>query len=216
MIRAALLLPLALISGVRSAGAQNLRFEMRAVVYGVPTSRDATLSPTSIGHSSGTMTGGEFSLRGSGIGLMIRLLNGTLSPSNSGGGGRLTTGEARVQLGSRLFAAEGGFARRALGGPIGTTVYTYVRAGATSIIDIGGTGLSARIAGAVYLAGQGVPNTKVSGHEVVTALEYAAHHLPFVGTIGYRSEVFEPSGGGLKDPERVSGLVVGIGLRLAH
>jgi hypothetical protein len=198
--------------------AQSPKLELRAVVYGLPSTRNVALDATTVGEATGTMTGGEVSLRGRTVGLVVRLVNGDLTATSgsTGGGGTLTTGEALVQAGPRIVALEAGYARRAVGGTLGTTVYSFFRVGGTSALDIGGTGLSARLSAGVYLAGQGVPNTTVSGHEIIAALEYAVRRLPLVLTVGYRAEVFQSSSNGTDQPENVCGLIVGGGIRFTR
>lgn len=95
-------------------------------------------------------------------------------------------------------------------------MYSYVRAGVSSILDIGGTGLSARLSAGVYLAGQSASGATVSGHEIVTALEYRVRRTPFVVTLGYRAELFETAAGGRSQPESVTGIILGGGLQLGH
>jgi hypothetical protein len=212
-MRTAWLIALALAASSELA-AQTPAFEVRGVVFGLLGKRDAETSPTTLGQSTGTLTGGELSLRGRSIGVLVRLVNGDLSASGSGGiGGRLTTGEVRLQAGPRALAAEVGYGKRATGGTLGATVYSYLRAGVSSVLDIGGTGLTARISAAAYLKGQ---EASVSGHEVATALEYRLRRTPFVVTLGYRAEVFRATAGATERAEKVSGVVAGVGIRFAR
>ena len=195
--------------------AQAPSWEFGGIVYGIPATRDASVSATDVASGSGTMSGVEIALRRSWVGLAVRVMNGDLSASSgaSGGGGKLTTGELRVQLGPRIASLDVGYGMRAAGGNLGTTAYSYVRAGGASIIDIGDTGLSTRVSIGVYVSGQGVANTTVSGQEIMTALEYRVRRSPFVITVGYRAEVFQTTFAGVVRAEQVSGVMVGAGVR---
>ena len=43
--------------------AQAAKIELRAVLFGMPTKRNAALDPTTVGEASGTLKGGEIGLR---------------------------------------------------------------------------------------------------------------------------------------------------------
>ena len=207
----------ALVAATRLA-AQAPTWEFGGIAYGISTSRDATVSATAVASGSGTMSGGEVSVRRQWVGLTLRLVNGEISGSSTvaGAGGKLTTGELRVQVGPRLASLDLGFAKRAAGGTLGTTTYSYLRVGGSSIMDIGDSGFAGRLSVGLYVAGQGVPNTTVSGQEIVTSLEYRVRHSPFVVTLGYRAEVFQASTAGVIRAEQVSGVMVGAGVRFSR
>ena len=209
----------ALVLAVVSGGAaQAQAWEFGVIVYGIPTSRDASVSATDVASGSGTMSGGELALRRSWVGASVRLVNGELSASSgpSGAGGKLATGEFRVQIGPRVASLDVGYGMRAAGGNLGTTTYSYVRVGAATIIDVGDTGLAGRLSVGIYIAGQGVPNTTVSGQEIMSALEYRVRRSPFVITLGYRAEVFQTTLAGVVRAEQLSGIMVGAGIRLTR
>ena len=197
------------------ARAQSPTTELSAIAYGVSATRDAILTATSVGSGSGTMTGGELSARFSWAGIMVRLVNGAV-PTAGSSAASLTTGEARLLLGARAASLDVGYAVRAVGGALGSTTYSYLRAGGSTILDLGGTGASARASAAVYFGGQGAANAEVSGQEITAALEYRIGGTPFVLTAGYRAEVFQTATLGVVRAEHLSGLLVGGGLRFTR
>ena len=203
------------ISATAAAQAPNTDISLR--VYGISATRDATLSAVTVGSGSGTMTGGEFATRYAWAGLTLRLVNGDVATASgaAGSGSSLTTAEVRVQLGARVASLDVGYAMRAVTGSLGTTTYSYLRAGASSILDVGATGVSGRLSLGMYFGGQGVPNTTVSGQEIVAALDYRVRG-PFFVTLGYRSEVFQATSAGQVRAEHVSGVLVGAGIRYAR
>ena len=203
---------LAALSVAGSAHAQEPRLELRATALGLSARRDAEVSPTAVGQGTGFLSGFEVSIRARFIGVAARVFHGNAPAGASSG--TITSGDVRAQVGPRLLAVEAGYARRAMEGSLGSTVYSHVRAGLTSIIDIGGTGVDARLGAAIYLAGQGVPGTTVSGHEVIALLEYRLRKLPLSLVGGYRGEVFQASTNGNDRAEHVGAVVVGAGLSL--
>jgi len=189
--------------------------ELRGVAFWMPAKRDVALDAATAGLSSGPLGGFELSVRGRWLGISADAIGGSLAaPAASGSTDRIARAEARVQVGPRLFSLEGGYVRRVVAGPLGATPYSCARAGAASLIEVGGTGLTARLAAGVYLAGQGVSGATVSGHEIVTSLEYRLARTPLVLTVGYRAELFTVTSGGTQRGETLDGIVLGGGIEL--
>jgi len=198
--------------------AANAQTELRVVGYGMPARRDAALDAGTAGAATATMGGAQLSLRGTGLGLSVGVVGGnfTAQTGSAGGTGKVAVAEARLQLGPRIVAVEGGYSRHVVNGLLGTTSYDYFSGGLASVIEIGGTGLTVRLSGAVYFAGQGVAGVTVSGHEIVSLLEYQFGSTPLVVNVGYRGELFTVTSGGPKMGDAVNGIVFGGGLKLGH
>ena len=198
--------------------AAQAQTEFRVVGFGMPAKRSAALDANTAGAATTTMGGGQLSLRGSWCGVAVGAVGGsfTAQSGSAGGGGKVAVAEARIQLGPRIVALEGGYSRHVVNGLLGTTSYSYFSGGAASLIDIGTTGLTVRLSGAVYFEGQGVTGVSVSGHEIVSLLEYQLGRTPLVVNVGYRGEIFTVTSGGVKMGDAVNGIVVGGGLKLGH
>lgn len=189
--------------------------EVRVIGFGAASVRHTSLG-TAVSKATGVMGGGELSVRARAAGFMGRVVSGTLAGSGASSSGTVATAEARAQLGPRALAFEAGYALRGVGGPLGSTIYRYARAGATSIIDIGASGLSARLSGGVYLAGVGPGGATLTGREIVSALEYRIGRSPLALMLGYRAEVVVVTSGTTKRAEQVNGILFGGGFRFGH
>jgi hypothetical protein len=171
---------------------------------------------TAVGSGTATMTGLELSARAGSFRLSGRVLHGTFTDSGAAAGTEVTSAEANLGLGGRVFSVEAGYGRRAFSAQLGSQVYSYARIGARSVIDLGSTGLAVSIAGAGYLDLKSVPGATIKGAEGETALVWTPSRIPVYASLGYRFEQFTV-GTDLGDrPDEISGITVGAGLRLAH
>lgn len=184
----------------------------------MPSKRNAAFLG-SVGTASGSMSGGEFVIRGKPIGLAARYLTGDFAAdSGTQAAGKIELIEARLVLGPRAFGLEGGGVRRTLTTSVGTATWYYVRAGIRSQIAIGASGFHATFAGAYYpfVKRDGVTKAGGKGYEAETALMYARKGIPVYIQLGYRFQSLDPdNGSGSVEPDEISGVVISAGLRLA-
>lgn len=162
--------------------------------------------------ATGSLTGFEMLLRGPGVGLAVRYYDGQFGTQPD-----LIAADANVLFGARVFSVEGGYAKRALSSPLGTTVYTFGRAGVHMEWVIGGTGLTSVLGGAYYLpagsaSGAGQGDIK-SGMEGEASLIYNFPAVPLFVQLGYRTEVFTAKNASTQIPEEVRGLRLGGGIQ---
>jgi hypothetical protein len=149
---------------------------------------------------------GFISPRQGGVGIGGRILSGSYQ------GEDFTLREGRLFVGQNWFRVELGYGERSLHGTDSTALFT--RAGARSIVVIGGTGASISFSGSKYLQGDFSHSKnateKPDGWEGETGIYYTAPRIPVFAQIGYRTEYFK-----LGDrAEHVSGIVFGAGLWL--
>jgi hypothetical protein len=196
--------------------AQTPRLELTIGGSSVLAKRNEAFG-TVVGSGTATMTGLELTARAGWFRLSGRIINGTFG-ADSGGtpSTQVTSAEAGVGLGARVFSVEAGYGRRAFTAQLGTQVYAYGRIGARSVIDLGSTGLAVTIAGADYLDLKSVPGATIKGAEGETALVWTPSRIPVYASVGYRFEQFTVGTDAGDRPDEISGLTVGAGLRLAH
>jgi hypothetical protein len=214
-------LGLVLAAGPLSAQSSRFEFRLGGLVQ-------ASRSNTSIGPSSsavlsrvrGSLAGGEFLIRSSGIGLGGRYLIGNLdSASGAAPRQRLQVADARILMGPRVFTVEGGAMYRRLEVP--STSYKrewyYARAGARSTVAIGASGLSTLLAGAYYpyvIDKGGKSGGK--GWEWEAGVSYSRRGIPAYVSIGYRYQTFQPATTTNEPQSELSGVFLSGGLRLAN
>ena len=193
------------------ARAQGLGVQANGVA--VLAKRNAALGGAA-GSGTATMTGFEFGFHAGWFGLRAQVLDGKFPGQSAVPSTEITSGEARISLGARAFSVEGGYGRRAFTGQLGSQQYAYGLAGARSTLDIGGTGISATLAGALYVNAGSVAGSKVTGAEGETALTWSPRHVPIFVTVGYRYEQFTVGTSAGDRPDEISGVVLSAGLRL--
>lgn len=162
--------------------------------------------------ATGSLTGFEVLMRTSGIGLGVRYYDGQFGNQPD-----LIAADANVLLGARQFSVTAGYAKRALSSTLGTTVYTFGRAGVHMEWVVGGTGFTTVLGGAYYVpagsaSGIGQGDIK-SGMEGEASLIYNFHSAPLFLQLGYRNELFTAKTTSTQIPEEVRGLRLGAGLQ---
>ena len=193
--------------------AQGAGLDLRAGGLAMATSRAAELAGA-VGTASGTMMGGEVTLRNGALGVTARLLDGKLTAgSGSPAAAEITDAEAALLLGSPSIALEVGYARRAITGSFATSVYSFYEVGARLGIEIGTTGVSATVAAAAYLHAGGQDG---NGMVAETSLRYAPRRFPAYLSVGYRLEQITLKNSAGDRPDELRGLLLGAGLRLGR
>ena len=162
--------------------------------------------------ATGNLTGFEMLMRTSGIGLSVRYYDGQFGTQPD-----VIAADANLLLGARVFSVEGGYAKRALSSSLGTTVYTFARAGVHMEWVVGGTGLTTVLRGSYYVpagsstgAGQGDIQSGMDGE---ASLIYNFPGIPLFVQAGYRTEVFTAKVSASQVPEEGRGLRLGGGIQ---
>ena len=172
--------------------------------------RNAALG-SAISSGTGTLQSGDLSFEWKNLGVQVRLLSGQF-----GDQGTFVSGDATASVGVRLFAADVGYARRAVATDVGTQLYSFFRVGARTIIPIGSTRAKLTIGYWQYVGASGGNSQTAEGREGETQLAYDFSSLPISALIGYRAEIFQTTLGTsiskVTVPEEVRGLRVGLGL----
>ena len=172
------------------------------------TKRDVSVDSVVGQRSSASVRGVEMFLAPAvgGVGIGGRLLDGNYA------GEKYSLKEGRLFLGESWFRIEVAYGERSLQGSDST--YLFTKAGAGSVVQIGGVGVTLSIRGSKYLKGNFTKNNSVTpdpdGWEGETDIFYTAPRLPIFVQLGYRSEYFKV---GVK-AEHMSGVIFGTGLWL--
>ena len=145
--------------------------------------------------------------KGGGVGLGGRILNGTYGTDD------FTQREARLFVGENWFRLEGAYGERSLVGTDSTVL--FIRAGARSIVQVGGTGVSISISGAKTFQGdfshsRSDGSRKPDGWEGESSVFYTAPKIPIYVQLGYRADYFKFQG----RAEHMNGIVFGMGIWL--
>ncbi|HEX6575950.1 MAG TPA: hypothetical protein VF042_13360, partial [Gemmatimonadaceae bacterium] len=145
--------------------------------------------------------------KGGGMGIGGRIMNGTYGTVD------FTQREARLFVGENWFRLEGAYGERSLSGTDSTVL--FIRAGARSIVQIGGTGVSISISGAKTFQGdfshsRSETTRKPDGWEGESSVMYTAPKIPVYVQLGYRADYFKYRG----RAEHMNGVVFGMGIWL--
>lgn len=192
--------------------------EFRLGVIAMST-RQNVLGSSGLIHNSGTLTGVEFLVRGSGPGLYGRYLTGRVGDNSfRGPDGALRMAEARLMIGGGSFSLEGGVVLRARASSLAKPRDTMVRLGARSSIWLGPSGFSLSFAGGALGRAdeaQGGKKWGLVGWEAMTAILYQApRNLPVYGMLGYRYERLRSEANAVPvQREELSSIVLGMGVR---
>lgn len=185
--------------GARPLTAQSPGFEFQ--LGGIWLSAKENVKPggsssAAISRGAGSLLGGDFLLRASGAGLAGRYVVGDLDPSRGTfPAHRLHLADARLMIGPRSFALEGGanYRRLEISNPDSVRQWLSIRAGARSAIAIGASGLHTVLAGAYvpYVVEDG-GRSGGSGWEWEVGLSYSRRGIPLYVSLGYRYQTFQP------------------------
>jgi len=205
---------LAVTPGLAFGQSTEFRFGVIAL-----STRQNVLGSSGLIHNSGTLTGAEFLVRGSGPGLYGRYLTGGVGENSfRGPSGALRMAEARVMIGSGPFSVEGGVVLRARASSLAKPRDAMIRLGARSSIWLGPSGFSLSLSGGALGRAdeaQGGKKWGLVGWEATTALFYQApRKLPFYGMLGYRYErIRSEASAPPVSREELSAIVFGVGVR---
>lgn len=181
--------------------------EFRIGVHSDNTKRNTSLGDAVTGRGSASVQTFEallFSGDG-GAGIGGRVMRGTFVDD-------FTLKEGIVVLGAAVFQVEGAYGQRSLSGT--DSLVTFGRAGARSVIQIGGSGVSLGFAGSKYFprtfdfANSKDSTGKPDGWEGETDIYYTAPKVPFYLQLGYRTEYFQYG----KREENMHGVMLGAGI----
>ena len=191
------------------AGQISYPVDFRAGVFTGGTKRNVAVDNSVTERLDASVKGFEVMLSGAQgtAGLGGRYMDGTFGTE------KLTIREGRVFVGESWFRVEGAYGDRSIFG-IDSTV-TFIRAGARSIVRIGGSGISLSASGSKYFAGdfwkkKPVESSKTDGWEAETAIFYTTPRIPAFLQLGYRTEYFSFG----NREEHVSGVLLGMGVWL--
>lgn len=212
MTRALLVLMLVTVLAPR-AGAQSTGFQIGGVAFA--STRSTVLDGTSAS-ASAMLPGVDLLLRLKLVGITARLTGAEFPAGASFGALELGLAEAGLLLGPRVLAVEGTYRKRVFRGTLGVQDYAYSGVGARSMIPIGGTGVTAMARGSLYLDFPKNANAPVSGGDAEASLRYSLPRIPLYVLLGYRIEQFTLAAGPGERWERLTGWLVGAGLRLGR
>jgi len=217
MKRALLVTGLMALGAATAAGAQLRGIEVRAGALAALSKRNAAFGGA-VGTGSGTMSGMDLTVRAKWFGAEARVFGGDFTAdSGATAAGTIANGDLRLMAGPRTVAAEVGYGRRGFTGALTTITWSFIRIGARASLPLGGSGLHAGVALALYTGVSGAGGAgKGNGKEAETSLTYAPERLPLYLMFGYRREQFTATAASGDRPEELSGIVVGGGVRLGR
>ena len=194
-------------------------FEFRLGASSLNSHRNVTQTSGSAS-STESLAGLDLLLRSSNAGLMVRAYQGTFGDAT----GQLATGDllyadARLLLGSRPFAVQLGYGRRAESESFGENFSQFAIGGAMTTIRIGASGLTVSLGAAAFVEIDSDKDKVVQlfGGEIESQAQYALPRgIPAYLMIGFRFNRFTLEEGGGDRHEELSGLLIGGGLRLGR
>lgn len=214
-------LGLLLVAGPLSAQSSKFEFRLGGLVQSSRSNISVGPSGAAVlSRARGSLAGGEFLIRSSGIGLGGRYLIGNMdSTSGTISRQRLQIADARLLMGPRVFTVEGGAMYRRL--EVTAVNYKrewfYARAGARSTVAIGASGLSTLLAGAYYpyIIDKG-GKSGGKGWEWEAGVSYSHRGIPAYISVGYRYQTFQPKTTTNEPQSELGGVFLSGGLRLAN
>jgi hypothetical protein len=209
------LIVLWLVAAASPAAAQLKGIEVSAGEAITIAKRNAAFDST-LGTATGTMSGFDMAFRAKWFGAEARLFGGKFAgDSGSTAGGKIANGDINLYGGPSTIALLVGYGRRGFTGAFGSTSWSFIRVGVRSDLPLGGSGLHAGVAIAIYTGVSSLGGTgKGTGKEAVTSLTYTPERIPIYVMLGYRREQFTATSGSNDRPEELSGIVFGGGVRL--
>ncbi len=198
-----------------TAQAQEPKFEFRLGGVSQLSVRNALLA-SDASSSNGSTGGVDLGLRWKQFGFAVRAHGGTFDDSGPAGGsiGDLAFADAMLLMGPRVTALHLGYGLRGSSSVLGASSFSFARAGLTSAIEIGGTGISAVFSGGLLVPSFG--ETEATGFELETSLIWAPRRFPVFAQFGYRHEQFNLVSGDFERPEETGSVVLSGGLRLSR
>lgn len=185
--------------------------ELRVGVHTDNTKRNTALSDVVTGRGSASIQAfeGMISASNGGAGIGGRIMNGTFDDDFS-------LKEAFIMVGEQYFHVEGGYGQRSLFGT--DTAVNFIRAGAQSLVQIGGSGVALGFSGSKYFSSKfdignskkDTSSVKPDGWEGETDIYYTMPKVPFYLQLGYRTEWFSLG----KREENMHAVILGAGLWL--
>jgi len=204
-------LALAALAACSVAGTLGAQLEGRLGGIAALGKRNAAFAGN-VSAGSGTMKGFELTARMKFGGISARMFGGDFTGDS--GTGSVANGDLRLILGPPTISAEVGLGRRSYTGGVGTISWSFLRIGARSTLAVGATDFYASAAFALYTGVQSEAGPEGNGKEAETALLYMPARMPIYVSLGYRIEQFTSVAASDDRPEEVSGVVLGLGVRL--